>query len=158
VDAHTEGPQERLHDPAPGHACRRLAGRCTLEDVANIGLLVLLDADQVGVSWAWQVDLVDLPGDRPGAHALLPVGVVAVGDLERDRAAQRAAVADAAGHRRAVALDLHAPPAPVTELTAAHVAVDLLGRELEPGGKPLDHACETGAVRLAGGYQTYCHG
>ena len=38
----------------------------------------------------------------------------------------------------------------VTELTAPHVAVDRVVRELEPGRKPFHDACEARAVRLAG--------
>jgi hypothetical protein len=38
------------------------------------------------------VYLLDLGLDRPGVHPLLPVGVVAVGDLKRHRTAQPATV------------------------------------------------------------------
>ena len=83
---------------------------------------VLPRADEVGVAGARQVHLGHLRLDRPRAHPLLPVGEVAVGDLQRDRAAERAAVAHAGGHVGAVALDLHAPAAAVAELAARHVA------------------------------------
>ena len=95
--------------------------------------------------------------DRPRVHPLLPVRVVAVGDLERDRAAERAAVADAGGDLGGVALDLHAPAAAVAELAARHVAVDRLAVELEPRGQALDDAGEAGAVGLPGGDEAQRH-
>ena len=120
-------------------------------------LLVLLRADEVGVAGPRQVDLGDRRVDRPGAHPLLPVGVVAVGDLQRDRAAERAPVTHAARDLGRVALDLHAPSAAVAELAARHVAVEVLGAQLEARGQALDDAGQAGAVRLAGGYQTERH-
>ena len=56
-----------------------------------------------------------------------------------------------------VALDLHAPSPAVTELTAGHVSVEVLGAQLETRGQALDNAGQAGAVRLAGGYQTERH-
>ena len=85
-----------MHSAPAGDARGRLARGGALEDVAHVALLVLLRADEVGVPGTRQVDLGDLLLDRPRVHPLLPVGVVAVGDLQRDRAAERAAVADAA--------------------------------------------------------------
>ena len=99
-----------------------------------------------------QVDLVGLEAlDRPGVHPLLPVGVVAVGDEERDRAAQGAAVADAGADLDRVGLDLHPPAAAVAELAPRHVAVERLAVELEPGRHALDDRDQAGPVRLARG-------
>ena len=98
-----------------------------------------------------------LLGHRPGAHALLPVGVVAVRHLQRDRAAERATVADAAGDLGGVALDLHPPAAAVAELAAGHVVVEILGAHAEARGQALDDAGQAGAVRLAGRYETERH-
>ncbi len=58
----------------------------------------------------------------------------------------------------AVALDLHAPAAAVAELAARHVLVDVLAEQAQPGGQSLDDACQSGAVRLAGGDQSELHG
>ena len=66
-------------------------------------------------------------------------------------------MAQAPRDHRGVALDLHAPSAAVTELAARELVVEVLGAKLEPGGQPLDDACEAGAVRLAGGYETERH-
>ena len=59
-------------------------------------------------------------------------------------------MADAAADDRAVGLDLHAAAAAVAELAARQVAVDVLGRQLEPRGQAFEHGHEAGAVRLAG--------
>ncbi len=157
VDLDAERAQERLAERPAGHARGGLAGGGALEDVAHVALLVLLRAHEVGVAGPRQVDLGDLGLDRPGAHPLLPVGVVAVGDLQRDRTAERAPVADAGRDLGRVALDLHAPAAPVAELAARHVGVEILGAQRETRGQALDDAGQTGAVRLAGGYQAEGH-
>ena len=90
--------------------------------------------DEVGVAGPRQVDLGDRRLDRPRVHPLLPVRVVAVGDLERDRAAERPAVADAAGDLDLVALDLHPAAAAVAELAAGEIAVQRVA--IEPPGRP----------------------
>ena len=95
--------------------------------------------------------------DRPRVHPLLPVGVVAVGDLEGDRAAERAAVADAGGDLGGVLLDLHAPAAAVAELAARHVVVDRVAVELEARGEALDDGGEAGPVALPGGDDAQRH-
>ena len=104
-----------------------------------------------------QVDLLHALAHRPGAHALLPVGVVAVGDLQRDRTAQRAAVADAPGDLGGVALDLHAPAPAMAELAARHVAVQILRAHLQTSRQALDDAGQARAVGLTGGYQSQRH-
>ena len=58
-------------------------------------------------------------------------------DRERDRAAQGAAVADAAGDLDPVALDLHPPAAAVAELAASQVAVQRVALQRQPGGHAL---------------------
>ena len=96
-----------------------------------------------------QVDLVGLePLDRPGVHPLLPVGVVAVGDEDGDRAAERAPVAHAGADLDRVGLDPHPPAAAVAELAPRHVAVERLAVELEPGRHALDDRHEPRPVRL----------
>ena len=156
-DLDAERAQERLGDRAAGDARRGLARAGALEDVADVGEAELLDPGEVGVARARQVDLRDRRLDGPGVHPLLPVRVVAIGDEQRDRAAERAAVADAGGDLGGVALDLHAPAAAVAELAARHVGVDRLQVELEARGEPLDDAGEAGAMRLPGGDQAQRH-
>ena len=115
-------------------------------------------ADEVGVAGPREVHLGHVGLDRPRVHPLLPVGVVAVGDLQRDRAAERQAVAHAAGDLGAVALDLHAPATTVAQLAPGHVAVERLLVERQPGGQALDDAGEAGAVGLPGGDEAQRHG
>ncbi len=105
----------------------------------------------------WQVNLGDLLIHRPGVHPLLPVGVVAVGDLQRDRTAERATVADACRDLGGVALDLHTPAATVPQLAARHVLVEVLGSNLKTRGQALDDAREPRPVRLTGCDQTERH-
>ena len=71
---------------------------------SNGTLSGLVDPHEIGVAGPGQVDLRELGLDRPRVHPLLPVGVVAVMDLERDRAAQGAAVPDPARDLGLVAL------------------------------------------------------
>src|SRR5579884_1200357 len=97
--------------------------------------------------------LGDLRFDGPGVHPLIPVGVVQVRDLERDRAAERPAVPDPAADRDAIALDLHPPAAAVAELPARQIAIDRVPVDLEARGKTVDDAGEAGAMGLAGGDQ-----
>ena len=106
---------------------------------------------------AWQMDLGDGVGHRPGAHALSPVGVVAVCDLKGDRTPQREAVTDAPGDLGGIALDLHPPTAAVAELTTRHVLVEIPLTHLKARGQTLENACEAGTVRLAGGCETERH-
>ena len=157
ADLDAERAQEGLGQRAAGDARGGLARARALEHVAHVGQAVLPRADEVGVAGARQVDLGHLGLHRPRVHPLLPVGEVAVGDLQGDRAAERAPVADPAGDLRAVALDLHPPAAAVAELAARHVAVDRLAVELEARGQALDDAGQAGAVRLAGGDELQRH-
>src|ERR1019366_10660317 len=98
-----------------------------------VALLVLLYPPQVGVPGARQVRLGDGLLDRPRAHPLLPVGVVAVSPLQGDRAAEREAVAPPGGDLGGVALDPHTTAASMSELAAGHVAVDVLWSQREAG-------------------------
>ena len=156
-DLDADRAQERLRERAARHARRGLARARALEHVAHVGEAELPDAGEVGVAGAREVHLGHVGLDRPRVHPLLPVGVVAVGDLEGDGAAERAAVADAGGDLRGVPLDLHPPAAAVAELAARHVAVDRLAVELEPGGQALDDGGEARAVALPGGDDAQRH-
>jgi len=138
ADLHPERPQELLGEGAGGDPSGRLARGGTLEHVANVGEAVLLKAGEVGVAGPRGVDLLDLGRDGPRVHALLPVGVVAVCDQYRNRAAEGPAVAHARADLDRVRLDLHPATAAVAELAARHVAVESLAIELEPCGQALD--------------------
>jgi hypothetical protein len=141
-----ERAQERLGQRPAGDAGGGLSRARALVDVGDVGEAVLPHAGEVGVAGAREVDLRDRVLHRPRVHPLLPVGVVAVGDLERHRAAQRAAVADAGGDLRGVLLDLHPPATAVAELAAGHVAVDGGEVELQARGQALDDAGQARSV------------
>ena len=95
------------------------------------------------------MNLVDLGLDRPGVHPLLPIGVVAVGDKDGNRAAEGAAVADPGADLDRVGLDLHPPATPVAELAARHIAVERIAVECESRGHALDDRDQPRAVRLS---------
>ena len=159
MDADPERAQELLGDRSGRHPGRGLAGARALEHVADVGVAVLEEPREVGVAGPRRVHLLDLGVDGPRVHPLLPVRVVAVGDQERDRAAERAAVPDARADLDRVALDLHPAAAAVAELAPRHLAVDPLAGELEARGNALDDRDQPGAVRLAGGCEAErCHG
>ena len=90
-------------------------------------------------------------GWRLGAHALLPVGPVAVLDAQRDRRAERVAMADAGKHLDGVALDLHAAAAPIAALAPPQLLVNgVARRRAAPAGMPSMNRSQAGAVRFAG--------
>jgi hypothetical protein len=149
-DLDPERAQEGLGQRAARHARGRLARRRPLEHVAHVAEAVLLDAREVGMAGPREVDLGHVAVHRPRVHPLLPVGVVAVADPQRDRAAERPPVSDAGRDLGAVGLDLHPPAAAVAELASREVAVDVLGPQLEPRGQALEHGGQTRSVRLSG--------
>ena len=69
---------------------------------------------------------------------------------ERERRAERAAVAEAGEHLDAVLLDLLARRAAVALLPPLQVGVDPVAVELEPGGQAADDRHERGPVALSG--------
>ena len=71
MDADAERGEEAAGERAGGDAGRGLAGAGALEHVADVGVAVLLGADQVGVARARQVDLVDL-APRPARGSSAP--------------------------------------------------------------------------------------
>jgi len=156
-DAHPERTKEGLGDRAARHPRGGLAGACALQNVAHVGEPVFLCTHQVGVAGTRQVHLGHGGVHRPGAHALGPVGVIAVLHGQRDWAAQRAPMTDAARDVHPVALDLHPAAAPVTQLPASQIAVDRLSLEREAGGHSLQDAREARPVRLPGGDQAEAH-
>ena len=86
---------------------------------------------------------------RPRAHPPRPVLVVAVADDERERRAERAAVAEAREHLDLVGLDLLARRAAVALLAAAQVGVDRRPVEDEARRQARDDRDERRPVRLS---------
>src|SRR5439155_23432689 len=136
----TELVEQSLCHTRHRHARGRLARARALEDVADVVVAVLHGAGQVGVARPRARDLL-LLGARLGRadrHRGFPVLPVAVGDGERDRAAERRAPADAREDADLVALDLHAPAAPVAALAPRQVRVDLALGERQAGRDAVD--------------------
>ena len=153
ADRHPERGEELAGEPTGGDPRRGLPRAGALEHVAGVVEAVLLQSRQVGVAGARQVDLLDPLAALPGTHPLDPVLVVAIGDEQRDRAAERAAVANAGADLGRVLLDLHAPAAAVAELTARHVAVEGTPGRARARRASLDDRGQAGAVGLPGGYE-----
>jgi hypothetical protein len=123
VHSDPEGAQKLLRNRSCRHSGRGLARACALENVAGIFVPVLEGTGEVGMARARRMDFLDFGVDGPGVHPLFPVRVVAVRDQHRDGAAKRAPVTHPGANLHRIGFDLHATAAPVTELTARHIAV-----------------------------------
>ena len=155
-DVDAERLEERLGHRAGGDAGRGLPGARPFEHVAGIGEPVLLHAGEVGVAGADLGQRI-LGGTGRRAHLLVPLVAAepfGVLDLDGDRRAERAAVADAADEGQLVLLETLARAAPVSEASPGHLGLDLLDGDLEPGGESLDHDHQRLAVRFSGGEVT----
>ena len=82
------------------------------------------------------------------AHAILPVGPVAVLDAQRDRRAERVPMPDARKYLDGVALDLHPSAASVAALPPPQLLVNRRLREGHTCRNALDDSGETWPVRL----------
>ena len=102
MDGDAELFEEAAADGADGDARRGLAGGGAFEDVADVVEAVLHRAGEVGVAGTQARHLLRIAFVRADGHHFLPVLPDAVGDDHGDRAAERAAVADAADDLRAV--------------------------------------------------------
>ena len=96
--------------------------------------------------------------DRPRAHGGAPVGVVAVAHDQRQRPAEREAVAHAAEDLDVVLLDALPRAAAVAGLTPRQIGADRVVVEREPRGQAGDDRGDPGTVRLAGGDVAQLHG
>ena len=116
---HPERAEERLahrsdRDPRGGLPRAR-----PFEHVPRVGEPVLLHPDQVGVAGprARQRRILELRLFLFDGHDVLPLRPFGVVDQDRDRRADRAAVADPAEDLEAVLFDLHPRPAAVAHAT-----------------------------------------
>ena len=122
--------QQRLRDRARGDVHGRVPRRRALERVADVVVAVLQDAGEVGVARAAAASPASCPcpdGSPSGGHGAIPhVQFLwsTVPHDERERRAERAAVAEAGEHLDAVLLDLLARRAAVALLPALQVGVD----------------------------------
>ena len=142
-----------LGDGAGRDAGRRLAGAGPFEHVAGVGEAVLLHPGEVGMAGPHLGERI-LGGAGRRAHLLVPLVAaepLAVLDLDGDRRAERAPVPHAADQGQLVLLEALPRAAAVAEAAPGHLGLDVLHRDLEPGGEALDHDDEGLAVRFAGG-------
>ena len=136
--------------------CGGLARARALQNVTQIRSAVLDRARQIRMSGPWTRDsaapcaaaLLRLGAD---AHRLLPVLPVLVPDEQRDRAADRFAVAHAGENLRAVGFDRHPPAASITALAAPQLCGERVEVDREPCGNAFEDGDERLAVRFAGG-------
>ena len=89
-------------------------------------------------------------GSGADVHRVLPVGPVAVAHDQRDRPAQRLALADAGQHLGRIGLDGHAPAAAVAALASLEIGGGDRRIDHQPRRQPLDDDDERLTVRLAG--------
>ena len=150
--------QQLASDGADGDARGRFPRARALQHVAHVRVSEFEESRQVRVARARRVDLLDVDRNGPGIHPLLPARVVAVRDEDRHRAAQRPSVSYPGADLHRVLLDLHPPPAPVSELAARHLTIEPRPVELESGWQALDDRDESWPVRLAGGCEAELHG
>ena len=153
--------QEQLADGAGRDPRRRLARRGALEDVAQVARAELHPAREVRVPRARARQALRGRGlrvDRHRAHHVVPVGVVAVEDPDRDRGAERHAAAHAALEEGRVLLDLHPPAAAVAVLAARELAGDEVRIDAQARGDPLQDRRQARSVRFAGGREAQGHG
>ncbi len=158
VDGDAELFEKATADRTDGDARCGLAGGGALEHVAHIVEAVLHSTGEVGVAGAQTRDLLRVAVVRADLHHFLPVLPDAVGDEHGDRAAERAAVPDAAEDLRPVHLQLLAARAAVTALAPVHVGGDVVFGDLEAGGDTLEDRDERLPVRFAGREESQlCH-
>ena len=112
-------------------------------------------AGQVGVPGTQARDRSGRLCDRLDAHDALPVDRVAVLNLEHDRCAGRAALANTAGDAHRVALDLLPRPAAISQLPPTEVRVDVCWRHLKSGRHAVDDREHAGPVRLTRGEEPH---
>ena len=154
---------EHLAEQAPRHLAERhprgrLPRAGPLQDGAGVIEAVLLHPGQVRVPRprpgqrrvpGLAVQLAR--GHRVGRHDRLPLGPFGVGDPDRQRAAERAAVPDAPGELHLVLLERHPRAAAVTGPPAGQRGGDVLGADPHSGGHALADRDQRAPVRFTCG-------
>ena len=158
ADVGVDGDAELLKE-APGHATggdagRRLAGAGALQHVANVGMVILDRAGEVGVAGPQARDWRHRLVHRFDAHGDAPVLPVAVLDPQRDGAAEGEPVPNAGEDLCCVFFDLHPAAATVALLTPGHVPGQVGLGQRKASGDALDDDGQALAMGLAGGQET----
>jgi hypothetical protein len=143
--------EEAAGERAGGDRGGGLAGAGPLEHVADVGVAVLLAADQVGVAGRGRVDLV---GSKPstGQGSSAPPSWRSRGwRPARDRAAQGAAVADAGADLDRVVSIFIRPPRPWPSWRRAMSRSSASRSSSSPAGMPSTIATSPGRATRRGG-------
>jgi hypothetical protein len=148
--------EEVGRDPAERDAGGGLAGGRALEDGTGLVEGVLLHAHEVGVAGARPRqrrvagERLELDGvDGVGRHDLLPLRPLGVADLDGDGAALGLTVAHTAEHADLVLLELHPRTTAVAEPAPGQRVGEVVGRDADVGGQPLEDRHQRGTVGLA---------
>ncbi len=156
-EAHVEGlVEEGARHGAEGYPGGCLAGARALEDVACLGEVVLLHADQVGMARSWPRErcvagqaLEYLGVDGVGRHHLVPFGPLRVRDGHRHGPTDRLPVPHATEEGDGILLELHPGPAAVAEPASGQRCSQVGRRDRHAGRQPLDDRDQGRTVRLA---------
>ena len=151
--------QERPRHGAGRDPRRGLAGTGAFQDWAGVLEAVLEHARVVGVAGprpgqrrvARLAGVQDTGIHRIGGHHGLPLGPLGVADLDGDRSAHRAPVANPGEDRHGVLLELHPGAAAITEPTAGQLSGEISGGQFHAGDHALDQRNQGAAVGFTGG-------
>ncbi len=146
--------QELAGDGACGDPRGGLACTGALENGPGVVEAVLEHAGEVGVTGTGPRQrrvagtlAVQLGGvDRVGGHHGLPLGPLAVADLDGDRAAERAAVPNPGQNGDLILLELHPGAPAVAQPAAGQLGGDVLGGDPHAGDHAFDHGYQRAAV------------
>jgi len=135
---------------------RGLARTGSLEYRPGVIEVVFLHPGQIGVAGAGpgQRCVTGLLGrahrHRPGSarHHRLPLGPLGVTDPNGHGRAHRHPVPHAAGELDLVGLELHPGPAPVPQASPGQIVGQILGRDFDARGQPVDYGHQCGAVAI----------
>ena len=161
-DGNLDRAEERLGNRARRDVHRRVTRGGALERVANVGMAVLEDAREVGMTRPGQGHglralALGLALRRPRVHAPGPVLVVDVAHDERERRPQGAPVPKPGEHLDAVLLDLLPGRAAVTLLPPLEIGVDRVAVEHETCGQPGQDRDQGRPMRLSGSGEAKGH-
>ena len=145
--------QQELDERSGGDSGGSLPRAGPFQHVAGVGEPVLLHPGEIGVTGAHLGERL-LGDPRRRGHLGVPLVAaepLGVPDLDRDRRAECAPVADPTEERELVGLETLARASSVPEAAAGELGLDVFDRHLQAGGEPLDDHDQPLAVGLTGG-------
>jgi hypothetical protein len=160
MDANPDRVEQVFAHRSDSHSRRRLAGRCTLEHVTDIGELVLHDTREVGMPRARHNDGACaarrnfgelLFRHSPGALGSTPVSVITVLDDQADWTTDRAAVSHPAKDRGLICFDRLAGRTSIAGLATSQIALQSVTVDVDARGQAAEDRDDAGTMRLARG-------